>query len=197
MPRLRRIRIRNKYYSAKIRQEKSPGPPMELGGDPYIGDRGITKKVQKELGFSIGSFCFNCYVNKLMSCQEIRDALEQEYGYSFTRQWIWVLLKHYGVLRSQAESMKVRAITGRMDYAKSTKHIDYKHRKIDYKKIYQRRKNKVSKSDTKIVQFNRAGIKRLKRFAKDNKLTVSDAIKIKFYPKSNFKKFIARLSSYR
>jgi len=147
------------------------------------------------LGIDVKGFLKKCYKD-LKSCQEIKEEIYKRWGIIVSRQRIWRALKNYKeTLRPQKESMKVRAITGRMDYNETKKHIDYKHRKIDYKKAVRmkllRKKGKATPK-VKIISLKHWQIERLKKFAKNNFITMSDAVKIKYFPKSAIKKFIVR-----
>jgi hypothetical protein len=203
MPRLRQVISKGKRIVIRIRRSKgktaTPNLPLKLGGDAYTGRRHLKRAFQKELGFSLEAFCLDCYINKLMSCQEIRDELERECRISVTRQYIWLLLKCYpGNLRSNAEAMKIRAITGRMDYKKSTSHIDYKHREIDYYKIVEKRLGKryITNPKVKIIDLTSKQIEVLKEFARQHTLTLSDALRVSYFPNSNVRKFIVRNKEY-
>lgn len=177
------IKHKGKVRTIKVRPttDRPPKKPMRLGGDPYIGDRDLNKKSIKELGFSLEAFCEDCYVNKRMSCQEIVEFLGNNYGFKYTRQWVWRILKDRGVIRSQSEAMKVRAITGRMNYTKSTSKINYKGRNTNRSKAWKTRKAHTTPlKKSAVVVLDPFQAKEVRSYAKKRHMTISDALKETF-----------------
>jgi hypothetical protein len=129
----------------------------------------------------------------MMSCQEICEEVRTKFCVSVTRQAIWGFLKNRRGTRSQAESMKIRAITGRMDYEKVKRKIDYRKRRIDYSKLREARLKKTPGKRTKLVTLNKEDAQAIRQFAKENKLTIGDALKFKHFPNgTEYTKFALR-----
>lgn len=121
------------------------------------------------------------YIDENKSCPEIRDIIEKEYGCSCARQTISQYVKKSFGTRSQAQGMKTRAITGRMNYKKVSEKIDYVNRKIDYKEIWLKRSpdynGPLKNPKTKQVSLPQPYVERIRQYAKQNKKTISDTLK--------------------
>lgn len=123
------------------------------------------------------------HVKNMWSTRVISSWLLKKHKYLISHQSVYYYLKGLGLLRSHHDSMKARAIIGTMDYKAVAKKIDYKNRKMDYQKQWERRKRGISlfKHKRKILNLPKNQLSCYLLYAKKNKLTKSDTYK-KLHP---------------